>query len=246
MSITPFIPPACLTDLPAGIWSGAGGLPVLPYLPGQEVSVSKAPRWSTQVIRAASGRERRTAYWNDPLWQFELSYGVVRHRPAQAELVAMWEFFNALQGQFAPFLFVDPTDCQVPTSVLIDASGAPILDTGGAPVLDGSGAPIGATFGVGDGATTSFQLARKMNSFAEPVYAVFQPLIFVGGAWIASGFTLDGGQITFATPPAVGAALQWTGYFYFGCRFLQDDLTFEQIVTQLWSGKSLKFTSLRV
>jgi hypothetical protein len=44
-----------------GIWAGASaGLAVLPYLPGQDVAVSKAPMWSTQVIRSASGRERRT------------------------------------------------------------------------------------------------------------------------------------------------------------------------------------------
>ena len=245
MSITPFIPPSFLTGLPTGIWAGANGLPVLPYLPGQEVSVSKAPRWSTQVIRAASGRERRTAYWNYPLWQFELSYGVIRHRPTQAELFAMWEFFNVLQGQFAPFLFVDPTDCQVPTSALLDTAGAPILDTSGAPLLDGSGAPVGETFGVGDGATTTFQLIRAINSFTEPVYAVYSPTVLDNGS-PAGAYTLEpNGQIVFAAAPAAGHALTWSGYFYFGCRFLEDALSFEQLVSQLWSGKSLKFTSLR-
>jgi len=114
-------------------------------------------------------------------------------------------------------------------------------------LLDGSGAPVGETFGVGDGATTTFQLIRAINSFTEPVYAVFQPIIFDNGAWVASGFTIgESGSITFSAPPASGAVLQWAGYFYFGCRFAQDDLSFEQIVTQLWAGKSLKFTSLRV
>jgi hypothetical protein len=244
MAITPFIPPSFLTTLPTSIWSAAGGLPVLPYLPGQDVAVSKAPKWSTGVIRAASGRERRTAYWSFPLWQFELSYGVIRHRPAQAELAAMWEFFNVMQGQFGPWLFIDPTDCQIPTSALLDSVGNPILDSGGNLILDGGG-PVSYAFAVGDGSTRVFQLTRPILSFAEPVYATYAATVLDNGAPAAS-YTVAGGQVTFAAAPAAGHTLSWFGYFYFGCRFLQDDLTFEQVVRQLWSGKRLKFTSLRV
>src|SRR5271155_1570734 len=100
MSIPPYVPPANITGLPSGIWAGAGGLPVLPFLPGQTPVVSKAPLWSTEVIRTASGRERRTSYWPYPLWQFELQYETLRHRPNNDELAVMWEFFNVIQGQF--------------------------------------------------------------------------------------------------------------------------------------------------
>jgi hypothetical protein len=62
---------------------------------------------------------------------------------------------------------------------------------------------------------------------------------------LAATHTVSQGVVTFAAPPAAGHTLQWFGYFYFGCRFLQDDLGFEQIVQQLWAGKSLKFTSIR-
>ena len=219
MSITPFVPPSFLTSLPSGIWSGTQGLPVLPYLPGQDIAVSKAPQWSSQVIRSASGRERRTSYWSYPLWQFELSYGVIRHRPTNDELATMWEFFNVLQGQFGTFLFVDPTDCQI-------LSSAP------------------ATFGTGNSSTTAFQLTRSINSFVEPVYDVYSPTVLVNGT--PTSVTMSpNGVATFASAPASGAVLSWYGWFYFGCRFLQDDLSFEQIVSLLWSGKSLKFTSLR-
>jgi len=244
LSITPFVPPSFLTGLPTAIWSGADGLPVLPYLPGQTISVVKAPKWSTQVVRTASGRERRTAYWPYPLWQFELQYEVVRQRPTQGELFVLWEFFNVLKGQYLPFLFVDPADYQVSTTALLDSAGSPILDSGGALILDGSGGAVGQTIGVGDGATTSFALTRSINSFAEPIFSAFNPTILDNGA-LAAGHTVSQGVVTFATPPAPGHTLQWFGYFYFGCRFLQDDLGFEQIVQQLWAGKSLKFTSLR-
>lgn len=222
MSITPYVPPSFLSALPSGIWSGTQGLPVLPYLPGQAVTVTKAPMWSTEVIRTASGRERRTAYWPYPLWQFELQYEVVRHRPTAAELFAMWEFFNVAQGQFAPWLFVDPTDNQI-------LVGSP------------------ATFATGDGSTKTFQLTRPINSFVEPVYDIYPAAatILDNGSAAGAHTFAPNGQITFTSAPANGHTLSWYGYFYFGCRFLQDDLTFEQIVQLLWSGKSLKFTSLR-
>lgn len=245
MSITPFVPPSFLTSLPSGIWSGADALPVLPFLPGQDIAVSKAPEWSTGVVRAVSGRERRTAYWSFPLWKFELGYGVIRHRPAQAELAAMWEFFNVLQGQYGAWLFVDPTDCQLPTNLLLDASGQPLTDASGSFVTDGSSTPTSYAFGAGDGATTTFQLTRQLNSFVEPVSAAFAPVIFDNGV-LAGAHTVANGKVTFVVAPAAGHTLSWFGYFYFGCRFAQDDLSFEQVVRQLWAGKSLKFTSLRV
>lgn len=245
MAITPFIPPSFLTNLPTGVWSGVDGLPVLPFLPGQDIAVSKAPRWSTKVVRAVSGRERRTAFWSFPLWSFELSYGVIRHRPSQAELYAMWEFFNVMQGQFGPWLFVDPTDCQLPTNLILDSNGQPITDASGAFITDGSSTPTSYSFATGDGATTTFQLTRQINSFAEPIFAAFQPVIFDNGA-LAGAHAVANGRVTFSAAPAAGHALSWFGSFYFGCRFLQDDLTFAQIVEQLWSGKSVKFTSLRV
>lgn len=245
MTITPLIPPSFLTSLPTAIWSGVDGLPVLPYLPGQAISVQKAPLMSTGVIRAASGRERRTAYWNYPLWQFELSYEVIRHRTALPEVGAMWEFFNLMQGQFGPWLFVDATANQLPTSYLLDASGQPLTDSSGGFISDGSSTPTSYQFATGDGVTTTFQLTRSLRSYVEPVGAVFQPVIFDNGA-LAGAHSVANGKVTFSVAPANGHTLSWFGYHYFVCRFLQDDLTFEQIVQALWSGKSLKFTSLRV
>jgi uncharacterized protein (TIGR02217 family) len=220
MPITPFVPPSFLSSLPTGIWSGVDGLPVLPFLPGQAVGVTKSPQWSTKVILSASGRRRATAFWSYPLWAFELQYEVVRHRPNQGELFTLWEFFNVAQGQRGVWLFVDPSDCQI-------ASGSPVQ------------------FAIGDGTTTSFQLSRSINSFTEPVFAAYAPTILDNGA-AAGAHTVANGAVTFSTPPAGGHALSWYGYFYFGCAFGEDGLTFEQIVSQLWSSKSLKFSSIRV
>ncbi|MDR3508436.1 MAG: DUF2460 domain-containing protein [Caulobacteraceae bacterium] len=200
-----------------GIWSGVNGLPVFPYLPGQAIALKKAPLFATKTKRAASGRERRTALWPYPLWQFELSYEVVRHRPANDELATLWEFFNAAQGQYGSWLLLDPSDNY----------------------------DSGVQFATGDGVSRSFQLARTLNSAIEPVYAVYAPTILDNGAAAGSYAIGANGVVTFATAPAAGHALTWSGYFYYLCRFSQDDMTFQQIVNLLWAGDSLKITSLR-
>jgi hypothetical protein len=255
MSITPYVPPNFLTGLPTAIWSGVDSLAVLPFLPGQAISVTKAPVWSTQVILSANGRRRTTAYYPFPLWQFELQYEVLRLRSMKdgagnlnIELQVLWEFFNVAKGQFGSWLFVDPSDCIVPTAVLQDpATLNPLTDpTGGAFLTDpASTAGFGYRFGTGDGSTRTFQLNRFFNSFSEPVFAAFNPTIVDNGAPAGTNVVANG-QVTFTVAPVAGHALTWFGAYYFGCAFSQDDLSFEQLVYLLWSGKSLKFESLRV
>ena len=73
-----------------------------------------------------------------------------------------------------------------------------------------------------------------------------QPSITVGGTYLdPSAYAISNGVVTFTTPPGSGAALQWTGYFGFLCRFDDDAAEFEQFMSQLWQAKSLKFRSLR-
>ena len=220
MTITPYVPGTfAASGLPTGIWSGVNGYAVLPYLIGQTPEVNKAPLWSTRIARSTSGRERRSALWPYPLWQFELKYEVIRNKATLPELTTMWEFFNVAQGQAGTWLFVDPSDNLITTPY---------------------------AFGSGNGVQTQFTLTRPLNSFSEPVFGVYGQTVYINGT-STSAYTLSSnGVITFTTPPAGGAALTWSGYFYFGCRFLQDDLTFKQMVLALWSGDSLKFTSVRV
>ncbi len=217
MTITPYVPPSWISSLPSGIWSGVAGYPVFPVLPGQYPTVKKTPQWSTNVKRASSGRERRTGLWSYPLWNFELSYEVIRHRPTIEELAVMWEFFNVAQGKLATFLLVDMSANQV----------------------------TGQQFATGDGTTTTFQLTRQIRSWVEPVFGVYSPTIYVNGTPTSAYTIIPNGACQFTTAPASGAVLTWSGYFYFGCRFDQDDCEFEQIVSQLWQGKSIKLVSQR-
>ena len=96
------------------------------------------------------------------------------------------------------------------------------------------------------------QLEQSLASTPSPYFQTFTADYF-GGPYITSNgvavnpsaYTISSGLVTFAAPPASGAALAWTGYFGFLCRFDGDDLDFEQFMASLWRAQSVKFRSLR-
>jgi hypothetical protein len=60
----------------------------------------------------------------------------------------------------------------------------------------------------------------------------------------AAAFTLgDLGYFTFATPPANGVELSWSGTFWFRVRFTHDSTDLEQFLQDLYSAKKVEFIS---
>jgi len=217
--------------------------PVFPTLAGQGWSTHKKPTFSTAVASHVSGREVRAPLYVNPVWNFELTFDALDGGSGYAglgaqSLQALMGLFLQCQGQFSPFVFYDPTDYAV----------------------------SGQAFGTGDGATTAFPLLRTLGGFSEPVVApvtgsttlsfpggvsvsAVAPVIQDNGATVASSaYTISnpGGVVAFATAPASGHALTWTGFFGFLCRFDGDDLDFEQFMANLWRVETVKFRSLRV
>jgi len=78
------------------------------------------------------------------------------------------------------------------------------------------------------------------------VYAALNPTVLDNGTYTAGSYTYANGQVTFTTAPTSGHMLSWFGYFYFGCEFVQDDLTLERLADMLYKGQSIKISSLRV
>lgn len=193
--------------------------PVFPSLPGLAMGIRRKPIWRTGVQSTISGKETRIAYMSYPLYAWTVDIGVMRSYGAFAELAQMIGFVNSLQGMASPFLFTDPEDNTV------TAQG----------------------FGTGDGSTKNFQLVRSYGGYSEPVQ---QPntisQVTVAGT-PTSAYTLgSNGVIQFTTAPASGAALAWSGTFYFLCRMLQDDPEFQQELTNMWSAKSIAFQSVKL
>ncbi|OQW33939.1 MAG: hypothetical protein A4E20_11970 [Nitrospira sp. SG-bin2] len=102
-------------------------------------------------------------------------------------------------------------------------------------------------FGTGNGVTTAFQLARTYGTYVEPVRAI-NTLTQVRVNGTATGaYTHDAstGVITFTTAPGAGQSLDWSGTFYWRCRFLDDHADFSMFMEGLSELKSLKFRTLK-
>lgn len=194
---------------------------VFPTIPGLTWPVNRKPMFNTNTQRALSGRELRITYQLYPLYQYTLNYEFLRDTVAFPEADTLIGFYLARQGSFDSFLFDDITDNTV----------------------------TDMQFGVGDGATTGFQLTRAFgaggNTFAEPVQNV-HTLTNIKKAGVTqtnpANYTIDAnGFVTFAVAPANLAALTWTGTYYMRCRFLSDSIDMSQIYSNIWEMKKLEF-----
>jgi uncharacterized protein (TIGR02217 family) len=196
-------------------------LPVFPTLPGLMFPMKRKSVWSTVKQDALSGKRTRYPLWTYPLYQWEISFDFLRTAAAFLEWQTLEGFIKSVQGAAQLFAYLDPNDS------VATAQG----------------------FGAGDGVTTSFQLVRALGGFAEPV---FLPVLSGG---LVTQITVAGtpttaytvspyGVVTFTSAPANGAALAWTGTFYFGCRFDDDATDFSNFMSGLFELKSpLKFSS---
>jgi uncharacterized protein (TIGR02217 family) len=199
--------------------------PSFPTLEGQGWSVHKKPIFSTAVASHVSGREVRDALYQNPIWEFELTFDGLDSSSSTypglgaSSLQSLMGLFLTCQGQYGTFLYTDLTDSAV---------------TGGA-------------IATGDGATTTFTFARYMGSFFEPVgWVTSVSNVYLNSVNQASGWSLSTpNSLVFTTPPGAGVAITATFTYAFQCRFAADDLDFEEFMANLWKCDSLKFRSVR-
>ncbi len=199
--------------------------PSFPLLPGLGWSVHKKPLFSTLVASHVSGREVRDSLYRNPIWSFELTYdGLSSSATAYPGLGSdsqqtLLGFFIQLQGQFGTFLFTDPTD-----SVATDV-----------------------TFATGDGTTQTFTFSRFMGAFLEPVgWVLAVSNVFLNGVNQPTGWSVVApNSLLFTTPPGPGVTISTTFTYAFQCRFDEDDMDFEELMSNLWKVDSVKFRSVR-
>ncbi len=108
---------------------------LFPSLPGLTWDVERTPTWATNVQTSRGGLELRETYWSRPIYQYTLAYELLRQGGGYTELATLVRFFQDRQGAYDSFLYSDPSDS----------------------VASGMGC------GVGDGATTAFQLQRSLG-----------------------------------------------------------------------------------
>lgn len=184
---------------------------VFPSLPGISAERDAEPMFDNIVQRSSAGRRYAMGKRLYPVWRFTLRFNFLRQRAGYTELTALQGFFLQRRGSLQDFLLMDREWNSV------DAPQA---------------------FGVGDGSTTRFRLVQARAGFVEPIGAVRgTPTIRAAGSVVAaSGYSIDDdGWVTFNTAPAAGAALDWTGGFYYRVAFAKASLTFTQFLKDLYS-----------
>jgi uncharacterized protein (TIGR02217 family) len=194
-------------------------------LPGLTYDNVRTPQFKTGVQTALSGKESRIAFQQYPRFRFELVYSWLDDSIAVSHLKALMGLFMAMKGRSDTFLYSDPTFNSVSAY----------------------------QFGTGDGVTNQFQLTATYQNVGGPgAPELIQnlngaPAITKAGVLQStpSQYTLGPtGMVNFVGVPIAGAALAWSGSFYYRCRFVDDELSFSQFMRQWWETKTVALQTI--
>ena len=186
---------------------------LFPSLPGLTWPVGRTVLPPPVRIKTtASQREFRTRDSQVPRYRFSLQFEFLRVAAALAEWQNLMGFYNRLGGPFDDFLFEDADDRAVSAQL----------------------------FGVGNGVQTTFQLARTLGSFLEPVYGPLTSAITVAGVGVSPTVS-NTGLVTFGSPPANGAELRWTGTYAWRCRFEGEGVEFTKSFATFYEARRVSF-----
>lgn len=168
---------------------------LFPKIRGLAWSIVKTPTFSTEIQESLAGREVRLQNFQNPIWEFTLTYEYLLNDPKsrdeneQTPLEALVGFFLARGGRFDDFL-LNESDL-----------------TGRFEDSVYSGQPIGT----GDGSTKSFQIVRNIGGFLE---AVQNPMnqtatVYLNGVSKVQGtdYSIANGVVTFISAPSAGVSI---------------------------------------
>ena len=117
---------------------------LFPTLPGIAWPVMRAVMAPPVMVKTTpSQREFRARDSTIPRYRYTLAFEFLRPDAALLEWQTLLGFYNLQGGPFDDFIFVDQADNTVTNQ----------------------------TIGIGDGASTQFQLARTLGGFLDPIYA---------------------------------------------------------------------------
>jgi uncharacterized protein (TIGR02217 family) len=163
-----------------------------------------APRFNTLIVPLRNKRTRRNAEWSQPEWRFGVPF--TNNLPEHYEQVL--DMFMVCRGRLHAFRVRNWLNYRA----------------------------TAWRFGTGDGVTEEFQLGKRITvdgeSYLNEIHALSiatdapTPVAYVNGVATAATFDDRTGKVLFAAPPALGAALTWTGWFDYWVRFAADDLPY--------------------
>ena len=184
---------------------------VLPTIASLKWPPVITPVWNNQLQKTVTGRTVASTYQQYPLYTFKINYEYL----SASDYNTLLGFFNQQGGSLTPFLF----------------------DAGA-----GNDSVTAQSIGTGDGSTKIFTLLRSYGGYAEPIAASFGTRhAYDNGTAVTATFdSPSNGQVTYATAPATGHALTWTGNYYFQVRFSKGSAEIEEFMYQLYSAQQIE------
>jgi uncharacterized protein (TIGR02217 family) len=150
------------------------------------------PERRTEIVTLANGFEERNTPWADARRRYDAGMGL----RSLDDLETLIAFFEARAGQLHGFRWKDWADFR---------SAPPSQPVG----------PLDQALGVGDGVRQVFGLCKAyvsgaqtyLRPIAKPVAGTVR--VAVGGSELTAGWSVDvaTGEVSLATPPAVGVAV---------------------------------------
>lgn len=196
---------------------------IFPTFIGQSWPVTKSPAYKTLIQTSVSGKEKRIALQSYPRWTFGISFNYLSDDGTpNCDVQKLSGFILSRQGSFDDFLFAAD------------------------PFFFSDNVANDQSFGVGDGITTQFQLVRNYGGYIEPVTGIIEaPVIKKSGVATTAFIFSTYGVITFATAPAAGEVLKWSGKFYYRVRFTEDSIDLENDMYRIWSSQSVGLITVK-
>lgn len=227
-------------------------LPTLPLTVGLTWGLHKIQRFATVTQTPASGaRPVSFSVSPYPSWEWELVWEFIRDQglqtsnvPPQPDLSLITDFYAGMNGSNGRFVF-DPS------------ANSPDLDDNFVSA-NMSGTMVNGYSGLTDGLANVFQLYRSSRATGtlipvEPIdvlssvtTAVGSPTpfqLYLNGTLVPSAnYTISNYplQVTFASTPASGQAISWTGVYAYVAKFQEDKLDLNQFAYRLYEIQSCK------
>lgn len=245
---------------------------VFPSLPGLSIEVSRYPVWESTVQTSVSGRSLGITNQTYPRYRYKLAFEFLRSG-AKQELEALVALFNRMRGRADTFLYLDEDDNSVVSQQIGIGDGSttsfqllrslggfvePIgeaksisaVTVGGAAQYGDAASFPGATLDLDFTRITTLETgpsldldfgAQTYSAWAEDASLLPDALKILSLDYAYAG----NGRIAFATPPAVGQAITWSGVYYQRCRFDSDEISADRFLWQLWKAKNIEFTTVK-
>ena len=199
--------------------------PSFPTLAGQGWSVHKKPMFATIVASHVSGREVRDALYENPIWEFELTFDGLNSASSYPglganSLQALMGLFLSCRGQFWDLPLYRPDRQRRDGGRHRDRRRGD---------HDLHLRPLSRLV---------LRAGRLGDDRLERLSQRRQPGL---------GLVADDAEQPRLRHPAgqYGVAITATFAYAFQCRFDADDLDFEEFMQNLWSAKSVKFRSVQ-